>query len=393
MKKILITMPSMLIGGAERSLLGLLESIDYKEYEVDLMLYRHEGEFMNFIPKEVNILNEIDEYTTFDRPIKDLLFSKLFVYGIARLISKLRLKLKKENESVWKQLQYISNTITPILPEIKGEYDLAICFLGISDVVAKKVNAKTKIAWIHTDYSILDPDKKMDLALFDKLDYIVTVSDKCKEEFLKIYPTMKKKSIVIENILTKSFIEKQSNLINKAEDMKIEKDEITFLSVGRYSEAKNFDNVPIICKYLVDMGFNIKWYIVGYGSDENLIKEKIKEVNMEDRVILLGKKTNPYPYIKKCDFYIQPSRYEGKAVTVTEAQILGKPVMITNYATAISQVNHDFDGYITELSIEGIAYGIEKLYKNEELRQKLSSNCNNTDYSNDYELHKLYDLF
>ena len=82
---------------------------------------------------------------------------------------------------------------------------------------------------------------------------------------------------------------------------------------------------------------------------------------MTDRFILLGKKVNPYPYIKKCDIYCQPSRYEGKAVTVGEAQILAKPVVITNYPTAKSQVKDGFDGYITELSVEGIVDGIEKL--------------------------------
>ena len=93
-----------------------------------------------------------------------------------------------------------------------------------------------------------------------------------------------------------------------------------------------------------------------------------------------------------CDLYVQPSRYEGKAVTVTEAQILGKPVMITNYPTAKSQVKDNIDGYICELSVEGIARGIEKIYNDKELREKLSKNCRNTDYSNKYELEKLYEL-
>ena len=90
---------------------------------------------------------------------------------------------------------------------------------------------------------------------------------------------------------------------------------------------------------------------------------------------------------------MQPSRYEGKAVTVGEAQILGKPVVITNYTTAKSQVRENVDGYICELSVEGIADGIEKLYKDKNLRIKLSNNCKNTDYDNSNELYKLYKLF
>ena len=97
--------------------------------------------------------------------------------------------------------------------------------------------------------------------------------------------------------------------------------------------------------------------------------------------------------MKACDLYVQPSRYEGKAVTVTEAQILGKPIMITNYATANSQVKDGIDGYICDLSTEGIADGIEKLYKDNELRNKLANNCKSINYSNSYELDKLYNLF
>ena len=96
--------------------------------------------------------------------------------------------------------------------------------------------------------------------------------------------------------------------------------------------------------------------------------------------------------MKACDLYVQPSRYEGKAVTVTEAQILGKPVMITNYKTAKSQLEDGVDGYIAELSIEGIADGIEKLYNDTELRKQLEENCKNKDYTNKSELEKLYKI-
>ena len=140
-----------------------------------------------------------------------------------------------------------------------------------------------------------------------------------------------------------------------------------------------------------DKGYNdIAWYVVGYGGDEEMIKGLIKELKLEDSFILLGKQTNPYPYMKAADLYVQPSRYEGKAVTVGEAQILSKPVMITNYTTAKSQLRDGVDGYITELSVEGIADGIEKLYKDSALRKAVNNNCKQTDYSNSNELDKLY---
>jgi glycosyltransferase involved in cell wall biosynthesis len=137
---------------------------------------------------------------------------------------------------------------------------------------------------------------------------------------------------------------------------------------------------------------NVKWYVVGYGPDEAMLQELIKENKLEDRFFLLGKKINPYPYMKKCDIYIQPSRYEGKSVTVLEAQMLGKPVLITNYPTAKSQLKHNIDGYITDLSVDGIVKGIEKLINDVKLRSKLEENTKEFDYSNVEELEKLYEI-
>ncbi|MGL6098399.1 MAG: glycosyltransferase, partial [Fusobacteriaceae bacterium] len=137
----------------------------------------------------------------------------------------------------------------------------------------------------------------------------------------------------------------------------------------------------------------IRWYIIGYGGDEEKIIELIKENSLEDCFIILGKKTNPYPYMNGCDLYVQPSRYEGKAVTVTEAQILARPVLLTNYPTSSSQVSHLKDGYITENSVEGIARGIEVLYGDSVLRETLKKNCERVDFSNSAQLEKLYKLF
>ena len=132
--------------------------------------------------------------------------------------------------------------------------------------------------------------------------------------------------------------------------------------------------------------------MVGYGGDEAKIRSLIKDNNLENSFILLGKQINPYPYMKKADLYVQPSRYEGKAVTVGEAQILGRPVLITNFPTAKSQLNNGFDGHICEMSIEGITEGIIKLYEDDYYRNSLSNNCTTTDYSNSEEIEKLYKL-
>ena len=391
-KKLLFIMPSMFIGGAERSLLGLFDCIDYSKYDVDLFMYRHEGEFLKYINPNVQILPEVRKYNTFDVPIVSLLKSNLFMFGISRIVSKIALKIhcliSGEKSGIWMSMQYTSRYLQWLLPQISGNYDCAISFLGIPDVLVNKVNAKIKIAWNHTDYTVINPNKKYDLKIYSKLQYIVSVSDTCKKQFLEIYPNLNKKAITLENVLSKGFLSQQSlDRINDYDFFGIK-----ILSIGRFCDAKNFDNVPQICRLIREKGLNVKWYLIGYGTDEELIKSRIKEFGMEEYVIILGKKTNPYPYIKNCDLYVQPSRYEGKAVTVREAQMLCKPVVITKFATSSSQLSDGYDGIIVPMDNQGCADGIANVLKNKELMLMLSKNCAKNDYSNAEEVNKLYDI-
>lgn len=118
----------------------------------------------------------------------------------------------------------------------------------------------------------------------------------------------------------------------------------------------------------------------------------IDKLELQGRFFLLGKKTNPYPYIKACDIYVQPSRYEGKAVTVREAQILNKPVLITNFPTAKSQLENGVDGYICPMGVDGIVEGIKKLVDDVEFRTEIVNNVSQRNYGNEREVEKIYRL-
>lgn len=142
----------------------------------------------------------------------------------------------------------------------------------------------------------------------------------------------------------------------------------------------------------MENALDVKWYLIGYGGEEPLIRQKIAEAGMQDRVIILGKKDNPYPYMRACDLYVQPSRYEGKAVTVREAQLLGKPVVITDYATSGSQLEDGADGMIVPMDNAGCAAGIAALLRDPARMQQLSENCAKRDYTNSAEVEKIYAL-
>ncbi|MGG0185165.1 glycosyltransferase [Bacillus rhizoplanae] len=395
MKNVLIASFDMEVGGVERSLISMLENFDYKNYAVDLMLYRHQGDFMDLVTNKVNLLDEISQYTTFRKSIGETFKDKQYSIGLARILSKINAdftgKTKRIIEPGYYQMQLMWKYALPFLPKIDKEYDVAISYLWPHYFVADKIRAKKKIAWIHTDYSTIEPDINMDLKMWNKFNHIVAVSEECKNSFLKKYSKLENKVVVIENITSPEFIRKMAN--ENIENPMINDNRFKIITVARLSHAKGIDNAVRVLRMLKDKGYDdIAWYVVGYGGDEAMIKDLIKDLKLEDDFMLLGKQTNPYPYMQEADLYVQPSRYEGKAVTVGEAQILSKPVIITNYTTAKSQVSDGFDGYITELSIEGIANGIEKLYKDSVMRKALMDNCSKTDYANNYELDRLYEI-
>lgn len=396
-KRIFISTYYMEIGGVERSLIGLLSSFDYNRYEVDLFLHRHSGEFMSLIPKEVNLLPENKKYATYSRPVKDLIKEGFLRIGVARALATMktrRVNKRKGLQENGSATTYSLLATEPFLPSLKsyGEYDLAISFLMPHNIVLNKVAAKKKLAWIHTDYSAIFLDKKVELPIWSKFDQVVSISESVTESFLSVMPEVKDKIIQIENILSPTVVKQLALETDVEAELRKDISEIIFCSVGRISHAKNFDQAVYICKHLVEMGFNIKWYVIGDGGDKALIQTNIEKAQMQNHFFLLGKKANPYPYMKACDFYLQPSRYEGKAVTVREAQILQKPVIITRFSTSASQLQENIDGIIVPMENKEAAKAIAAFIQDKEKQKQLIRNMKNIDYGNEKEVEKLYDL-
>ena len=396
---LLICMHYLELGGAESALIGMLSAIDSQRVEVDLFLYDHRGELMPYIPQTINLLPAIPEYTMLERPIMELLKHKFWRLAAARLMAKFVTRVTRHRNT--KRLDdascffNMSRFTSPILPAIHSEieYDLAISFLTPHHIVLNKVNAKRKVAWIHTDYTNVYVDARKELPVWERYDKIAAISEEAMKKFIQVFPKLASKVFVFENILSSPLIRKRANAFTP-HDMPIQKDGICLLSIGRYSNPKRFDEIPYICKRLIECTptRNIQWYIIGYGTDEALIRQRINETGMQSHVFLLGKRSNPYPYIKACDWYIQPSRYEGKSITVREAQILCKPIIITNYPTAVSQVNNGVDGVIVPMEINTCAEGISHAIIDENLKQHLQKYLQNHDYGNAAEIEKIYNL-
>lgn len=395
-KRILFTMYAMEIGGIERSLINMLESFDYDSYEVDLLIFCHTGEFMTMIPPQVNVLPESRSYAAIRKPLRDCLRQRLMKAAVVRAAAKAAAnvrarRLRPAEGPGYIQMQYDSRWFAAVHRGLDREYDLAVSYAWPHDYVAKRVRARRKIAWIHTDFSQLDMDRRMDEALWSRFDRIISISDACTESFAAAYPSLRTKITLIENITSPAYIRDMADL--KPETSELSGGGFTIVSVGRLSYVKGFDMAIRALRLLHDRGYtDIRWRVIGYGGSEAELRALIAECGLESSFELLGKQLNPYPFMKACDLYVQPSRYEGKAVTVTEAQILHKPVLVANYPTASSQVVHGKTGWICEGSPEGLANAIAELYSNQEQRAALTRYLEQQDYRNREELEKLYEL-
>ena len=377
---------AMELGGIERSLLGLLDAFDYNKYNVDLFLYGHHGPLMSLINENVNILPEVKELAYLRESFKVKLKNKCFYSAVLRLKDELISKFHMvNNDTTW------AKVMRRCAPKLQKHYDIALSFFRPFDFIVEKVDADIKVGWIHTDYTnageileVLEKD-------YARMDYIAAVSDQCAETFNSIFPNLKNRVITIENVLSRDYINKEANRYDVSDEMLLD-GSIKLLTVGRFSYPKKMEEIPEICRRIRESGLNVKWYLIGFGKEEQLIRQKIREENMEKYVVILGKKENPYPYIKACDIYLQPSRYEGKAVTVREAQILNKPVIITNYATSNSQLQDGIDGVIVPKDIAGCSKGIIQVVNDKRLQQRLIENTKIVDYTNSLEVEKIYCL-
>jgi hypothetical protein len=188
LKHLLFAIHYLELGGAEMSLIGLLQALDYSKVDVDLFVYSHRGELMDAIPPQVNLLPEIPEYAQIERPMVDVLKDGYFQMILARLKAKrefTRYTKKNHPKDGSAVFAYVANHVTPLLPPVnpEKEYDLAVSFLAPHDIVLEKVRAKKKACWVHTDYSKVDMDTDLEFPVWSRYDFISAVSDAVSDPF------------------------------------------------------------------------------------------------------------------------------------------------------------------------------------------------------------------
>lgn len=386
MKNILIVYSKMVTGGSTTSLLSLLNGIDYTRYSIDLQLYDNSGELQDQINKNVNVLPEIRKRVDYKK--------KYFKINYWIDLFKARALSKKYNNRLINS-QFMSKYEAESCPKIEKYYETAISFLEFwpMEYLVRKVDALKKIGWIHIDIKEAGLLVGVNNSSFEKLDNIILVSNSCVENMKKIYPQFSKKILCIENILVKDTI---INLANHPTNIKYKKEDLNFVSVCRLvCASKGLDRGIEAFKRLKNekkLSKNICWYIIGEGPDYFKLKSMIEEYKLKDNIKLLGLHKNPYAIEKNMKFFLLPSRYEGKPMAVTEAQMLGIIPIVCNYSSATEQIKNGIDGIICDNTDEAIYNVLNEILQGRINSDYMKENLLKNNYSNLEEIEKIYSI-
>lgn len=367
--KLIFFLINMNLGGTEKSFLNLVDALP-KDYEIDLLLFEEKGELLKYLPKNVNLKiidnhSEINEFIQIGcrRYAFEQLKKGKFFYFLKNILVFLLFKLKL--------IKHTFYGISNLVKKQSGTYDFAVAWAGPHDFISyytlNYVAAKKKYQWIHFDISCVIRNVDFGKKFYPIFDCVFCVSENAKNTFAEIFSKAKTK--VFENIISEKEIKR---LAKNGDSFTDDYNGFKILTLGRLSEEKGQQMIPEIVKRLKDDGFNFRWYLIGDGKLKKPIEDDIQKLGIEDELKLLGKKINPYPFLRDCDLYVQTSLHEGYCLTLHEAKIFNRPVVTTAVLSASNIITNNEDGLIVPIIPEQIYLGIQKMMTNSELTKKFT---------------------
>lgn len=380
-KKVAILLPWLKMGGTNKIALHFMRELS--EYcDVTLILSENTGELLSQLPENIHLI--IDSMHPFKEMfIEDLrklrvikLFKDALYYG--------RIKMKRDNVDNYSYYVKRHGDICDT------EFDCAISYHGQSPErllnLLYRIKAKKKVAWIHGEFNNPKDHYHRMNRYYDKLDHMFFVSNHTLNSFMNNFVFDKNRCTVYYNPIDKNEVLNKSQFVCEPE---FNNDYINLLTVGRVSSEKGQDMIPEITHNLVKAGHNLRWYIIGDGDNRSKVESLIDGFGVKDNVFMLGTRTNPYPYMKACDIYVQPSYTEGYSTTICEAGMLGKAIVGTKPSGGIyDQICDNEDGLIVDATADGLTEGIKKLIEDKNLRAKFEKNILKRNFEGKGEINK-----
>jgi glycosyltransferase involved in cell wall biosynthesis len=384
-KKILFIVSNMESGGVSKSMSSLLNEIDTLSYDVDCFILNPKGIFMSTIPGDVNVIS--DERTSlifskFPQNLLKLLKNGFFVDAFIRKIAAFFMLFNK-GFGVW--------ILSKRIYRINKQYDLAVDYNGQHQLyyLIDYIKADKKVTFFHSDYAKWNYYYNFDKKYFPKVDRIFSISSECVQSLKYFFPSQKNKIGLLENVMSKANISKMADY---AIDDELDKDVLAVLSIGHLSKSKGTPLALKTAKLLKDKGVLFKWYFIGRNKDPKLYTRLIKQYGIQNYIVIMGLKPNPYPYLKQADIFVHLSEFEGKSIALDEAKLFFKPIVVTNFSTVNDQFRNGDNATITSYNADEIAASIIELMRNQNLKEIYKENLKKDAKDNIEQVNKLYSL-
>ena len=373
-KKIIFVTKALWIGGIETALVNLLKYFNYDKYDVTLLVLKAELDMRDQIhPKCRVLIADREKMVSFQEPYK----LKRFYYlteepehpsGFHKMMMWTVPVIR------WIENRFYIRYIKKMMQ--KEQFDTVIIYSDVAgETAVKAIKADKYLMFYHHGAM---RHVYHDKIAYEKCEKIITVSENQAKELKKFTPRYANKVIAIHNLINIDEIRKKSK--ESIEEV-FDRTKFNIVSVGRVSHEKGMDLAVEACSKLVTRGKdNIRWWIVGDGPAIGEVRETITKLHMEQYVIIVGMKSNPYPYIRQADLYVQPSRFEGYPMTILEALVLGQPVVSTNNGGATEIICEVMSGILEPVDAEKIANGIEVLLLNPEKHKDMRSYVEKLDF-------------
>jgi glycosyltransferase involved in cell wall biosynthesis len=385
--------------GAEKSLISLLNSFDHTRVEVSLLSVIGRGELFADVPKQVRVLNENPSLgavlgTGGALHIARTVLARMFLtgyifrfipYALKKTYMQLRVGRLQFEKLLWLPLAMTA-------PRLDGEYDLCVAFIegAATYYTAERVRAENRVAFVHVNYDKAGYQRSHDFKYYEKMDYICCISDAVKGVFCGVYPELADRVRVFPNIILADEIRANAQGEGGFDDGF---GGLRILTVGRLHPQKGYDAaIAAFAKVLENRREDIKWYVIGDGTERRKLKKLIKRYGLDSKFVLLGSRPNPLPYVKQCDVYVQPSRFEGFPLTLQEALILNKPCVTTNFEGVSELLTDGEDALVVQFGVENIADAVTRMVGDENLRKLISENTKSIKFDFPNRTPFLYDI-
>ena len=388
-KKLVFITEALWIGGIETALVNLLNRLDYNRFDVTCLVLRDSLDVADRITPQCRlIVSDRQHKVTFPKG-----------YGCKRLYNIMEepQNAAKFRRFIWFALRVVFRAAEArcyasyVKKQLKGEhFDTAVIYSDrAAETAVRAVSADRFLMFYH--HGAMRREYH-DAYGYRKADKVIAVSPALAEKLRAYRSKYTDKIISVNNIIDIDGVREKGL---ETPTVKFSADCFNIVSCGRLSHAKGMDIAVDACAKLVADGFTgFHWYIVGGGPEESALREQIMRLGLEDCVSLLGMQSNPYPYIRCADLYVQPSRFEAFGLTIREAQVLTVPVLSTRTDGSAELISDGETGLLCESDADSIAAAVIRLYNAPKLRESIHAELQNHDFERDNSaiLKQLYSL-